>query len=115
MPPAVPARHGAGDEFCCAQRMFAVRPSLRRDPFAQLVRSLAADPDSPYNLEGYLWVLEEAAPEPCEHCGAFFVPTFDYWGAPGRGEARRYCSDRCRQRAARWRRSLRAANGQAAS
>jgi hypothetical protein len=107
MPPAVPARHDAAEEFCCAPQMFATRPQLRRDPIAQLVRHLAADPDNAYNLDPYLWVLEEAAPEPCEHCGTLFLPSFDYRGAYARGQARRYCSEACAQRATTWRRTIR--------
>jgi hypothetical protein len=113
MPPAVPAGHYAADEFCCAQRMFAVR-GLRRDPFAHLVRSLVADPDNACNLDRYLWVLEEAAPEPCEHCGTLFVPSFDYRGAYARGHARRYCTEACAQRATTWRRTTRTRAGRAA-
>ena|SRR5436309_1081547 len=115
MPPAVPARPDTADEeLCAAQRMFTVRPRLRSDPFARLVRGVAGDPDNPQNLERYLWVLEEAAPEPCEHCGSLFVPSFDYWGAPARGQARRYCSEACAQRATTWRRTTRARTGKAA-
>ena len=80
---------------------------IRRDPFAELVRQVAGDPDNPFNIERYLWVLEEAAPEPCGHCGVLFVPSFDYDGAPARGQARRYCTAACAQRATWGRRTLR--------
>jgi len=44
----------------------------RRDPFAELVRQVAAEPDNAYSIDRYLWVLEEAQPV-CGHCGAVLV------------------------------------------
>ena len=77
------------------QRLFVVPAGPRNDPFARLVRQVAADPDNACNLDRFLWVLEEAPPEPCDACGTLFGPSFDYWGAPARGLPRRYCSRRC--------------------
>lgn len=65
----------------------------RDDPFAELVLAVASDPDNPYNVERYLWVLEEPAMQVCR-CGQSFDPE----GGLG-GRYRRYCSDRCQQRA----------------
>ena len=72
----------------------------RRDPFAELVRRVAADPLNPYNIERYLWVLEEPPFADCEVCGRRFDPWFAYDGGPARGLSRRYCSRRCGDRAA---------------
>lgn len=86
---------------CGQQRLFVVRAAPRSDPFAELVRQVAEDPANPFNIEAYLWVLEEAPPEPCEACGTLFVPSFDYDGAPAGGHPRRYCSRICAHRT-RW-------------
>jgi hypothetical protein len=76
-------------------------PQCRRhDPFTELVRRVAADPLNPYNIERYLWVLEEPPLRACATCGAFFDPWFAYDGEPSHGPPRRYCSPRCRGRAA---------------
>jgi rubredoxin len=75
-------------------------PSHRDDPFARLVAQVAADPDNPFNIEKYLWVLEEPPPRQCPICGDWFDPWFDYVGEAPHGPARRYCSRRCAGRAA---------------
>jgi hypothetical protein len=77
-------------------------PDLHRrsDPFAELLRAVAADPDNAYNLDPYVWVLEEGPLEPCEHCGAFFDSASDYAGGPATGKPRRYCSRACSEHAA---------------
>jgi hypothetical protein len=80
------------------QRLFVVRAGPRSDPFARLVRQVHDDPDNAYSIERYLWVLEEAPPEPCDGCGRLFLPSFDYEGEPAKGRPRRYCSLRCRGR-----------------
>lgn len=98
MPTVVGARPQPAAGFV-PQRLFAVRAGPRTDRFARLVREVADDPASPFNIERYLWVLEEAAPEPCEGCGTLFVPSFDYEGAPAKGQARRYCTRVCARRA----------------
>jgi hypothetical protein len=70
------------------------------DPFAELVRAVHSDPDNAYNLEKYLWVLEEAPPGECGCCGRLFDATVGHAGEPARGLPRRYCSPACSQRAA---------------
>ncbi len=80
---------------------------LRTDPFAQLVREVAADLANPFNIERFLWVLEEPPARPCRCCGALFNPWADYAGAPARGVPRRYCSPPCARRAAHARRHAR--------
>ena len=89
-----------------AQELGFSRPQ-RHDAFADLVRSLAADPDNPYNLERYLWVLEEGPLEACGHCGALFDSAFDYAGGPATGKLRRSCSRACSEHAAYRRRRQR--------
>ena len=86
------------------QRLFVIRAAPRNDPFARLVRLLHDDPANPFNLERYLWVLEESPPEPCGECGGLFLPAFDYEGGAAKGQPRRYCSRRCVYRAAERRR-----------
>lgn len=76
-----------------------VEQHLHQDPFTELVRQVHDDPANPYNIERYLWVLEEPL-RTCGACGAWFDPCFSYDGAPAQGLARRYCSLRCRSRAA---------------
>jgi hypothetical protein len=71
-----------------------------RDPFADLVRQVAADLLNPYNIERYLWVLEEPPVADCEACGRRFDPWFAYDGGPARGLPRRYCSTACANHAA---------------
>lgn len=71
----------------------------RSDPFAELVRQVAGDPDNAYNLDPYLSVLEDA-PRPCAVCGSLFNAGRDYYGGPAVGWPRRYCSPRCAERAA---------------
>lgn len=72
----------------------------RDDPFARLVAEVAADPANPFNIERYLWVLEEPPARPCGWCGVMFDPWFDYAGDAARGLPRGYCSTLCRDRAA---------------
>jgi hypothetical protein len=79
-------------------RLFVVRAGPRTDPFARLVRQVHDDPDNAFNVERYLWVLEEAPPEPCDQCGRLYLPSFDYAGDRARGRPRRYCSARCGRR-----------------
>lgn len=81
-----------------ARRGFS--PALRNDPFSRLVATVAADTDNPFNIERYLWVLEEPAPRQCECCGTLFDPWGGYDGVTPHGPARRYCSRRCATRAA---------------
>jgi hypothetical protein len=73
---------------------------LRDDPFSRLVAAVAADPDNPFNIERYLWVLEEPAQRCCATCGVWFDPWFGYDGEAPHGPVRRYCSRRCAARAA---------------
>ena len=75
----------------------------RSDPFAELVRTVAADPQNPYNIEGYLWVLEDDPPRPCACCGRLFDTGVGYRGELARGLPRRYCTLPCSRRAA-WQR-----------
>jgi hypothetical protein len=91
-----------------AQELGFSRP-VRHDPFADLIRALVADPDNPYNLERYLWVLEEPPPRECGHCGRLFDSTIDYRGELAKGKPRLYCSPSCSNRAAWRRRTERAA------
>jgi hypothetical protein len=84
-------------------------PTARTDPFARLVREVASDPDSAFNIEEHLWVLEEPAPEVCSLCGDLFDPALNHHGGLASGTARRYCSSRCAGRAAYQRRTARAA------
>jgi hypothetical protein len=72
----------------------------RTDRFAALVAEVVSDPDSPFNLDRYLWVLEERPAWRCGSCGVEFDPWCGYGGDPGRGCAWRYCSRPCRERAA---------------
>lgn len=83
--------------------------SRRDDRFADLVRQVAADPHDPFNLDGYLWTLEEPTPRWCDACGDLFDPWFAYDGGPARGLPRRYCSPQCAGRAAELRRRRRLA------
>jgi hypothetical protein len=85
-------------EDVCEPRLFVVRAGPRGDPFAELVRQVRGDPGNAYSIERYLWVLEEAPPEPCDQCGRLFLPSFNYDGDSARGRPRRYCSMRCAQR-----------------
>jgi hypothetical protein len=78
--------------------------SGRSDPFAILVAEVAADAANAYNIERYLWVLEEPAPRACAWCGELFDPGLDYRGDISRGLPRRYCSRRCAERASASRR-----------
>lgn len=70
-------------------------PSGRSDPFSELVRQVAHDPSNPYNLDRYLWVLEEPAPRACFACGELFDPCYSYDGAVARGLPRQHCSRTC--------------------
>jgi hypothetical protein len=70
------------------------------DPFAELVRQVASDPDNAYNVEQHLWVLEEDPPGECASCGRLFDPAVGYHGELARGLPRKYCSPACSQRAA---------------
>jgi hypothetical protein len=74
-------------------------PAGRDDPFSRLVASMAADPANPFNIERYLWVLDEPPARRCSHCGGWFAPGESYDGGPARGRPRRYCSPGCVQRA----------------
>jgi hypothetical protein len=65
------------------------------DPFAALVAAVAADPDNAYNVDRYLWVLDEPGPRSCGWCATWFWP----------GES--YCSPRCAARATEVRRRCR--------
>lgn len=93
-------------------------PVRRDDPFSRLVAAAAADPDNPFNIERYMWVLEEPPVRPCGWCGVVFDPWSGYGGEAARGCPRRYCSRACRDRAAWTRRCRRvrllAAEGRAA-
>jgi hypothetical protein len=91
-----------------AQELGFSRP-VRHDPFADLIRSLATDADNAYNLEPYLWVLEEQPPRECGHCGRLFDPAIHYRGELAKGKPRLYCSPSCSNRAACRRRAERAA------
>jgi hypothetical protein len=84
-------------------------PTARSDPFAQLVREVASDPENAFNIEGHLWVLEEPAPEVCSQCGALFDPGLDHHGGLATGLPKKYCSLPCSYRAANRRRAARAA------
>jgi hypothetical protein len=95
MPPTAPSAAHATFE----QRLFVVRAGPRTDPFAQLVRQVHEDPANAYSVERYLWVLEEAPPEPCDHCGGLYLPSFNYDGDAARGRPRRYCTQLCARRA----------------
>ncbi len=95
MPPTTTPADG---DVCLEQRLFVVRAEPRTDPFARLVRQAHEDAGNAYNIERYLWVLEEAPPEPCDHCGRLYLPSFNYDGEPARGRPRRYCSVRCARR-----------------
>jgi hypothetical protein len=75
-------------------------PRRRPDPFGELVRRVAADPHNPYNVERYLWVLEEPPVADCAVCGRRFDPWFAYDGGAARGLPRRYCSKACANHAA---------------
>lgn len=81
---------------------------LRDDRFAALVRQVAEDPANAYNIERYLWVLEEPLRR-CAACGELFDPCFAYNGEAAHGQPRRYCSPRCAWRAAEHRRRARMA------
>lgn len=87
----------------CAIKERAWPRATRDDPFAELVRQVHDDPANPYNLDGYLWVLEEPAPRECPSCGALFDPALGHDGTLSRRH-RRYCSLRCGRRAAERRR-----------
>lgn len=76
------------------------RQPRRDDPFAALVRRLHDDPGNAYNLDRYLWVLEEPPAQPCGWCRTLFDPWFGYDAEPARGHRRRHCSTGCRNRAA---------------
>lgn len=82
-------------------------PRGHSDPFADLVRALAADPDNPYNVERYEWVLEEDPPQECGHCGGLFDPNIDHRGEVAKGLPRLYCSLACSHKAAWQRRTER--------
>ena len=75
------------------------RAGRGRDRFAELVARVAADPDNAYNIDRYLWVLDEPAARSCDHCGEPFWPGESYAGGPARGRPRRYCSPGCASRA----------------
>ncbi len=94
-PVVSPRRRGASDDHPGESL-----PRGRRDPFADLVRQVASDPDNPFNIDRYLWILEEPPPQACVTCGDLFDAWADYLGGPARGLPRRYCSPRCRDRAA---------------
>jgi hypothetical protein len=92
-----------------------VRPSDRRggggvvrtDPFAELVRQVAADLANPFNIERFLWVLEEPPPRECPWCGTLFAPALAHDGTLTASRHRQYCSTRCVTRAAWSRRRAR--------
>lgn len=71
----------------------------RTDRFVELVREVHEDPDNAYNLDRYLWVLEQPPTRACAACGDLFDPWLDYAGGPARGLPRRHCSRACAQRA----------------
>lgn len=81
------------------------------DRFAALVAEVAADPDSAFNVDRFLWVLEEPGPRPCGWCESWFWPGESYDGGPARGLPRRYCSPRCAARATEVRRRCRRHGG----
>jgi hypothetical protein len=83
------------------------RTAGRSDPFAKLVGRVHEDPANAYNLDRYLWVLEELPPRACAACGTFFDPWLAYDDEPARGCPRRYCSRSCRDRASWARRRCR--------
>lgn len=89
-----------------SSRALFERPETRDDPFAELVRQVHHDPANAYNIERYLWVLEEPLRR-CAVCGELFDPCFAYNGEAAHGHPRRYCSLRCAWRAAERRRRAR--------
>jgi hypothetical protein len=104
------SRRLAGPEGAVSARSGAATvalPGERPDRFAALVAEVAADPDSAYNVDRFLWVLAEPGPRPCCSCGTWFWPGESYDGGPARGLPRRYCSPRCATRATEVRRRCR--------
>ena len=83
---------------------------LRDDTFSRLVRQVVGDPHNPFNIERYLWVLEEPLLRACATCGGVFDPWFGYDGDPAHGQTRQYCSRTCRDRASWVRRCRRASH-----
>jgi hypothetical protein len=80
-------------------RVFAAAGSQAHGRLAELVRQVHDDPANAYNLDRYVWVLEEPPPQRCAACRRFFHPWFAYDDEPARGCPRRYCSRSCRDRA----------------
>jgi hypothetical protein len=102
------ARHEASKTRANQVRIQPATP-YQDDRFAELVRQVATDPTSPFNIERYLWVLDGPPLRWCARCGELFDPWFAYAGGPARGLPRRYCSPLCAGRAAEGRRRLRLA------
>ncbi len=70
------------------------------DRFAGLVALVVTNPENAYNMDRYLWVLDEPGPRPCCSCGGWLWPGEAYNGGAARGVPRRYCSPRCPGRVA---------------